>query len=221
MRIGHLLASGRSADVYALDEGRVLRRYRSGHDATGEAVLMAHLSASGFPVPRVHPGGEARTDLVMDRLSGPTMAQALLSGSMAAEEGGETLARLLGHLHTVPARAGNGPGDRILHLDLHPENVLLTPEGPVVIDWCNAEEGPPGLDWAMSALILAQVAVAAAPERAAAVRAVLVSLLENRGTEPGGHVGEARARRAADPNLTRDEIDRLDEAVALVRAGLG
>ncbi|MFE3032119.1 hypothetical protein ACFXKY_10740 [Streptomyces canus] len=39
-----------------------------------------------------------------------------------------------------------------------------------MIDWCNTEEGPPGLDWGMSSLILAQVAVdataLAAPARA-------------------------------------------------------
>jgi len=32
---------------------------------------------------------------------------------------------------------------RIVHLDLHPENVMLTVSGPVVIDWRNATDGDP------------------------------------------------------------------------------
>ncbi|MFI0517473.1 phosphotransferase [Streptomyces sp. WSLK1-5] len=71
--------------------------------------------------------------------------------------------RLLHRLHSVPARVSADPANRILHLDLHPDNVMLTSGTPVVIDWRNTEEGPPGLDWGMSALILAQVAVGNTP----------------------------------------------------------
>lgn len=35
-----------------------------------------------------------------------------------------------------------------------------------MIDWTNAEDGPPGLGWAMSALILAQFAVSGDPASA-------------------------------------------------------
>lgn len=41
------------------------------------------------------------------------------------------------------------------------DNVILTPDGPYVIDGTNAEEGDPGLDRGMSAVILARVAVSA------------------------------------------------------------
>jgi hypothetical protein len=37
---GSLLASGREADVYALDDRRVLRRYRREADVTGEVAAM-------------------------------------------------------------------------------------------------------------------------------------------------------------------------------------
>jgi hypothetical protein len=46
-------AAGREADVFALDDGRVLRRYRTGADATGEAEVMAYAAGLGFPVPEV------------------------------------------------------------------------------------------------------------------------------------------------------------------------
>lgn len=89
MHIGHLLGSGRTADVYALDESWVLRRYRDGADATAELAVMSYLSASGFPVPRIGPpsGTALPTDLVMQRLTGPTMAEALLAGTLTEAEG--------------------------------------------------------------------------------------------------------------------------------------
>ncbi|CAM5339053.1 phosphotransferase [Streptomyces californicus] len=51
----------------------------------------------------------------------------------------------------------------MLHLDLHPENVVLTEAGAVLVDWSTAAEGRPGLDRAMSALTLARTALA--PDR--------------------------------------------------------
>ncbi|MEU4547418.1 phosphotransferase [Nonomuraea dietziae] len=219
MRIGELVGSGRSADVFALDDERVLRRYRDGHDATEEAAVMSYLADRGFPVPVVHPGPAApRGDLVMQRLSGPTMLQALVSGAMTPEQAGQVLAGLLHRLHGIPARIS--ADQRVLHLDLHPDNVLLTPQGPVVIDWCNAVEGAPGLDWAMSALILAQVAV---DPGGGLAHATLSSLLKGLGAsvdlgdEKAGFLRQARERRAGDPGLSRREVGLLDAATALVR----
>lgn len=222
MRIGELLGSGRSADVFALDDGRVLRRYRDGHDATEEAAVMSYLADRGFPVPVVHPAPAApRGDLVMQRLFGPTMLQALVSGAMTPEEAGQVLARLLHRLHGIPARASRAADQRVLHLDLHPDNVVLTPRGPVVIDWCNAVEGAPGLDWAMSALILAQVAVDPDGDPAPLAHSTLSSLLKGLGGsvdlgDEAGFLRQARERRAGDPGLSPREVGLLDAATALV-----
>ena len=54
-------------------------------------------------------------------------------------------------LHGIPAPhwlARHAPleGDRLLHGDLHPLNVLMTDEGPMVIDWSNASRGAPAFD---------------------------------------------------------------------------
>ncbi|SDI79460.1 phosphotransferase [Nonomuraea jiangxiensis] len=214
-----LLGSGRSADVYAIDEGRVLRRYRSGIDTRREIAVMAYVGARGYPVPEVYPGDGPVTDLVMARLSGPTMFRAMIEGTITAEEAGHTLARLLLRLHRIPARVSADPGDRVLHLDLHPENVMLTPRGPMVIDWCNAREGPPGLDCAMSALILAQVAVDGESALAPAARAGLVALLDGLGAAMDftGALDRAGALRAADRGVNEREKGLIDQAVALVR----
>jgi|UniRef100_A0AAU3HUB5 aminoglycoside phosphotransferase (APT) family kinase protein len=220
MRTGRLLGSGRSADVYEIDEAWVLRRDRAGWgDATAEAAVMQHVRSHGYPVPgvRAATGG----DLVMERLSGPTMLEAFGQGLLSAQEAGLTLARLLRKLHVVPARLSADPAVRVLHLDLHPDNVMLTPDGPKVIDWSNAEEGAPGLDWAMSAVILAQVAVGGEAIGGVAEE-TLEALLdgnEDQVTEEG--LVEAGSRRAANPTMSTREVGLLGEADALIRELLG
>ncbi|MET8857359.1 phosphotransferase [Streptomyces sp. NPDC004579] len=220
MRTGRLLGSGRSADVYEIDEAWVLRRDRAGWgDATAEAAVMQHVRSHGYPVPGVR--AATRGDLVMERLSGPTMLEAFGLGLLSAQEAGLTLARLLRKLHAVPARLSDDPGVRVLHLDLHPDNVMLTPDGPKVIDWSNAEEGPPGLDWAMSAVILAQVAVGgeAIGGVAAETLEALLDGNEEQVTEAG--LVEAGRRRAANPTMSTREVELLGEADGLIRELLG
>ncbi|WP_063830698.1 phosphotransferase [Kitasatospora phosalacinea] len=217
---GELLGTGRTADVFALPGGWVLRRYRdpaaAWADARGEAGLMAYLAGHGYPVPAARPG-ERPTDLLMERLEGPTLARAVTTGAVAPDAAGRILADLLLRLHAVPPRTAARPGDRLLHLDLHPENVLLAAGGPVVIDWATATEGDPGLDRATSALVLAQ-ALLGMPEFADAAPALLVPLLRALPPLTADHLARARARRAADPVLDPASHARLDAAVALVRA---
>ncbi|MEV1023885.1 aminoglycoside phosphotransferase family protein [Streptomyces sp. NPDC050264] len=209
-----LMGRGRTADVYALDDAWVLRRHRDGLDARAEAAVMTYVRDHGYPAPRVRPdAGLPHSDLVMERLDGPTQADAVLRGEVDPTEAGHELGFLLRELHAVPAR----PGGHVLHLDLHPENVIRTAHGPMVIDWANAEEGAPALDWAVSALILAEVAVEPGRAEAEPVRVALAALL----TEPvpgvDGALDEAGARRAANPTLSAEEKRRLGAAVAHVR----
>jgi aminoglycoside phosphotransferase (APT) family kinase protein len=227
MLTGEPIGSGRTADVFAIDERWVLRRYRDGLDAGPEAGVMTYLAGHGYPVPRVaeasHPAagaGRATTDLVMERLHGPSMLEALELGALTAGEAGTMLAELLHRLHAVPAPISAAPGHRVLHLDLHPDNVILTSAGPVVIDWANAEEGPPGLDRAMSALIIAQVAVdpewPEAPMAREALAALLARFALANVAAPLAHLPEAQRRRAANPTMTPREIALLDTAAGLI-----
>ncbi|WP_425559662.1 phosphotransferase [Kitasatospora terrestris] len=218
MMIGELLGIGRTADVYALDDGRVLRRYRDGSDTAGELAVMTHLARHDYPVAAAWPG-TAPGELVMERLAGPTLREALASGTTGPEEAGELLADLLRRLHAVPARHSADPAHRILHLDFHPENVMLAPRGPVVIDWATADEGEPGLDVAMSALILAQAAVTM-PAVAELARALLVPFLRRLEPPTAGQLERVRAIRAANPTLTEAETAGLGQALELIRAAL-
>jgi streptomycin 6-kinase len=205
-----LLGVGRDADVFALDHDRVLRRYRDGSDATGEADLMRYVGGLGFPVPTVYDADGP--DLVLERLRGPTLLDALVAGSVDAATAAGWLTRLHDDLHALAPRGS--AADRILHLDLHPQNVMVERRGPVLIDWRNATEGPAGLDVALSALILAQVAVDPAGPHSATAADLLERFAVGRGAE---WLDQAVARRGADPNLTPAERDQLAEAASLAR----
>ncbi|MDF8265992.1 phosphotransferase [Luteipulveratus flavus] len=218
-----LLASGRDADVFEIGSGKVLRRYRDpAMDCTREAAVMRHVVARGFPAPTVYEVDGP--DLVMDRVHGPTMFEALAVGALTPAECAAILVELLDRLHLIPA-PGSLPGPSrldarppesgvVVHLDLHPLNVLLAPGGPVVIDWCNAASGPAGLDRALTALILAQVASGELVDVGPVGRHLFDELMLRIG--PLTDVDLAVAYRSTDPNLTRLEQQGLAEAAALL-----
>ena len=66
---------------------------------------------------------------------------------------GRVLSDLHDRLDRVPPPDGNS--DRVVHLDLHPGNVLCTDDGPVVIDWSNATVADRADDVATTWLLLA------------------------------------------------------------------
>ena len=45
-------------------------------------------------------------------------------------------------------------GDRLCHGDFHPDNILMTPRGPVIIDWMTATRGDPLGDVARTVLLM-------------------------------------------------------------------
>lgn len=210
------LAAGREADVFALDDRRVLRRYRHAVDVAGEAAVMAYVARFGYPVPAVF---EARgTDLVMERLDGPTMAQALVAGDLGLHDGAATLADLLRRLHELPVWAGAAPGTSVVHLDLHPENVILTGRGPIVIDWRNATAAQADLDTAFSALIIAQVAIGSIDHPLTpAAGAFLDAFLPLAPGDPTRLLDDAVAARSRQSTLSPSEIGMLAAAAARVR----
>ena len=59
--------------------------------------------------------------------------------------------RLRDKLNRLPA------GDRVLHGDFHPYNILGSLEGAVVVDWLDATQGPPAADVCRSWMLLQSV----------------------------------------------------------------
>ncbi|MET7877457.1 phosphotransferase [Micromonospora profundi] len=214
-----LLASGRDADVFALDELRVLRRYRQGGDTASEAALMRHLRKSGYPVPAVH--ASDGPDLVLERLDGETLLASMLAERTDVDTAADLLVDLHNRLHALPPRFSADPAARVLHLDLHPQNVMVTSRGPVVIDWRNAAEGPADLDVAMTALILAEVAVGPDPQLAGFARAGLDAFQRRAEPPRAGQLRRALGLRRFDPALSATEKAALGLAAALVHTREG
>jgi tRNA A-37 threonylcarbamoyl transferase component Bud32 len=213
---GELIGKGRSADVYALDSGLVLRRYRTSQSAEAEAALMTFLFQAGYPVPEVvrADGG----DLIMQRLDGRDMLADLLSRPWRVLRHASMLASLHDRLHAITAPPGLphpfGDGDCVMHLDLHPGNVMLTSHGPAVIDWSNVAAGPAGADVAMAYLIMASsdvdlIPMALRPVVGGLRASLLRQFLAETHDDPKPYIPSAAAARMRDPNVRPSEVDRL------------
>jgi aminoglycoside phosphotransferase (APT) family kinase protein len=148
------IASGRASELFDLGDGRVLRRFKARGDPHREALVMRHAGRHGYPVPRVL---DVTSDaLVLERIEGPTMARELAEHASRSAAHAFVLARLHDELHAIaapPTLPAVGEGDRLLHLDLHPANVIVAATGPVVVDWTNARAGDPALDVAYTWVI--------------------------------------------------------------------
>ncbi|MGV8968485.1 MAG: phosphotransferase [Cellulomonas sp.] len=211
-----LLAVGATADIYIIDDDRVLRRYRDSHDATAEAALLQHVVEHGFPAPAMY--SCEGSDLVLERLHGPTLLQALAAGEFSLQDSVEIMADLHRRLHVIPPPAGTTDDDVVVHLDLHPGNIVLSEtHGPALVDWGNATVGPLDLDLAMSAIILAEVAVDSDGEYSRAARAMVVAFLAVAGGNPVAQLDTAVRLRLEDPSLLPGERLLVEPAAALVR----
>ncbi|MBR1126202.1 phosphotransferase [Bradyrhizobium lablabi] len=69
------------------------------------------------------------------------------------------------------------PGDGLCHVDLHPGNVIMTAEGPRLIDWPFVVRAPAALDLAQAHVALSEIApdVVDDPERPRALNAAVQS----------------------------------------------
>jgi hypothetical protein len=69
------------------------------------------------------------------------------------------------------------PGDGLCHVDPHPGNVIMTAEGPRLVDWTWMMRAPAALDFACCHMLLAEFAplVADDPERPRALNAAVQS----------------------------------------------
>lgn len=201
---GRKLAGGRDAEIFEHGPGQVLRLARDGRSLVGEAEVMTYVREHGYPAPAVYDAGAGY--LVMERVDGPSMLEDLLARPTRLGEYGRLLADLHRRLHDIPGMpqlpAVEPAGDRLLHRDLHPLNVLMSEAGPVVIDWANCARGDPAYDVA-DTWILFGVADVPGSRRdralaAMARRLFLRSFLRDL---------DVPAARAAIPAVVRDRMD--------------
>jgi hypothetical protein len=185
-----LLAEGRTAEVFAYGEGRVLKLDRPEWNGLSEfeGTLLSGLTDAGLPVARSHGTVtvDGRSGVILDRVVGPSLLEVLLASSpeeaeqlaerfaalqlqinaMAVEGLPELVPRLRAELGvTVPDAALrrelsalladlDDGGRGVCHYDFHPLNVLVGPDGWVVIDWLTAASGPPSADLARTLVLM-------------------------------------------------------------------
>jgi tRNA A-37 threonylcarbamoyl transferase component Bud32 len=219
---GRLLASGRDGDVFEFGPGLVLRRARNGRNIEHEARIIEFVRASGIAVPAVHQVRNKGTEIVMDRIDGPTMLETMSHRPWTLARHAHVLADLHRQLHRIEAptwlpQLPDG-GDCVVHLDLHPLNVIYGRHGPVLIDWTNAARGLAATDLAQTWLIVAAseasdrrlLAVAAAPLQRQFARLVI---REFDRTEIVGHLRSVADARGRDRNVRPAEVRAMRRLV--------
>lgn len=224
--VGRLLASGRDGDIYEHGPGLVLRRTRDGRNIEAEARVMQYVAEHGYPVPAIEDVRAGGTEIVMERVDGPMMMDAMLKRPWTMPRCASMLADLHDQLHEIAApswlRQMPDNGSRLVHLDLHPMNVLMSARGPVVIDWPNAARGEPLGDVALTYVLLTcprmpaprVVQLLAKPARVAIARRFG---RRYRGPAFDAYLAVAAEMKALDRNMFPDEVDACHRVAARAR----
>jgi aminoglycoside phosphotransferase (APT) family kinase protein len=226
---GPLLAAGRDADIFEYGDGLVLRRSREGRSMAREAQVLEYLRSQGFPVPAVEEISDDGLDLVMERIDGVDMVALMTRRPWAIPRLGRVLADLHRRLHELTAPdwlrdAPVGRGDRFLHLDLHPLNVMMSRSGPVVIDWAGACRGDPAVDVALAWVLMAAgevptgrfIGMIQGRARSALVKS-FVNSVDVDGVKQ--RLKDAVAWKVMDPHMTVAEQNRMWQVVKEIDSG--
>lgn len=122
--------------VYEKVEGLTLMRSIKASESSllEHANLMAKLHAD------LHRVTTAITPNLKSELSHGILRERMLSADQRSEAV-ETLRRL-------------PEGNTICHYDFHPDNIIMSPNGPIIIDWLNALVGHPDADVMRTLVIL-------------------------------------------------------------------
>ncbi len=159
--LGEVTLEGRFGIVLSrLDGPTLLQLSRSGAMTFGQAgAILASLCLSVHKTPPP-PDVLFLRDLMDSslRLSGAAVPKHIATGILALIE------RLR-------------PGDGLCHADLHPGNVIMTADGPRLVDWTGAVRAPAALDLACCHILLSKIApeVVDNPQRPLAVNAAAQS----------------------------------------------
>jgi aminoglycoside phosphotransferase (APT) family kinase protein len=226
---GPLLASGRDSDIFEYGRGLVLRRSREGHSMATEARTMSFMRDRGYPVPAVEELSDDGLDMVMERIEGVTMVEAIGKSPWTIRRQGATLADLHRRLHDIEAPeflppAPVGTGTKVIHLDLHPLNVMIGPKGVWVIDWPNARRGDPNVDIGVAWVLMAAGQIPGGGLKARLMgfgRSLLVNgfLSHFDRLEVGRLVRQIVEMKVQDPHMSEAEIAGMWNVVQQAEAG--
>jgi uncharacterized protein (TIGR02172 family) len=202
-KLGKPIALGRTAEIYAWDDRRVLKLFNDWFDLESirfEQEMSRAVHDSGLPVPAVGDIVQVngRNGLIYERVDGVSMWEVLGKQPWLLLRFARQTADLHARMHARPiqpdlpsqhqrlerkirgadplpaplkqaaleALASLPQGDCLCHGDFHPQNILVTERGPVIIDWIDASLGSPLSDVARtSVIILGAAASRQVPDR--------------------------------------------------------
>jgi aminoglycoside phosphotransferase (APT) family kinase protein len=180
-----------------------------------EARKMEYVRQHGYPVPAIEEMSDDGTEMVMERVNGGSMLEVVSRRPWTVSRQGALLADLHRRLHEIPAPdwfppPPFGDGDRVIHLDLHPLNVMIGDRGPVVIDWPNATRGDGNADVALAWLLVACGDIPGSRVKAAAIGKARSLLINGflRGSDRAGAASILRETvdwKVSDGHMSDDE----------------
>lgn len=188
--MGSRLSAGRTAEVFAYGDDKVVKLFHPGFPLEAverEYAIAMQLSAAPATVPKVFERVECdgRPGIVYERILGDSMLKVLSRKPWRAFALAQQMARIHQDIHLVrvkdlphataviSAQISKAPliseqekqeildqlahlhdGDRLCHGDFHPDNIIVSEKGLVVIDWITATMGDPLADVARTAVLL-------------------------------------------------------------------
>ena len=190
MPSGPPIACGRTAELFAWGEGRVLKLFYDWCPpdwARHEADVVRIVGRTGLPTPKLIGATEVagRPGLIYERVDGPSMLDSFktrpwrlsrcareLAGLHAAvhRQSGAGLAQLRADLvRAIEPAKEIAPdlkqealrildhlpdGTALCHFDFHPQQVLGSARGWVIVDWITGVQGHPAADVARTLILL-------------------------------------------------------------------
>ena len=189
--LGPKIGIGRTAEVFGVDDSRVLKLFHKDIDQKefqNELSFARLAAASGLPTAEVHESVtiEGRIGIVFSRITGESLLTRISRRPLEVPILARKFAQLHCQIHS--AEITSGPmfrdtletqirnvsdlgaafADRIItymddlpvsntvlcHGDFHPENVIISDRGPVIIDWAAARLGCAAADCARTSLLI-------------------------------------------------------------------
>ena len=183
------LGEGREAEVFAWEDGRILRLLRDPgaiEPNQAQAAALRAIKEAGGPAPKVYGivTVDGRPGLIMERIIGPSLLGQLAGRPWTVRKAARLMAKLHLQMHAIAAPpetlsvheklgsqmqstrvpedlSGAGlsllerlpQGDRVCHGDFHPDNIMISEERAVVIDWTNVAKGDPHADVARTLVL--------------------------------------------------------------------
>lgn len=186
-----LIGKGRMAEVYACQDGRILKLNQALYPAiVAEKEFAAARAAqsAGVPTPAVYEiiQRDGRFGITFERITGGSLLDQVKSNPLSLSSSAKRLAELHVQMHACKLPVGLirqketirsgieaaqgitetertsvldylqqlSEGDRLCHGDFHPDNILLSDRGPLIIDWMTGTRGDPAADVCRTLLIL-------------------------------------------------------------------